>query len=52
MFAGGRTGSRDSRAPLHSVDILPTILREMRHPDRSGAWTGGPRRWTTVSLTA
>ena len=36
VFAGGRTGSRDSRRPLRSVDILPTILREMRIPIRAG----------------
>jgi hypothetical protein len=36
VFAGGRTGRRDSRRPLRSVDILPTILREMRIPIRPG----------------
>ena len=36
VFAGADVGSRDSRYPLRSVDILPTILREMRIPARSG----------------
>jgi hypothetical protein len=29
VFGGGGVGSRDSHHPLRSVDILPTILREM-----------------------
>ena len=29
VFAGADVGSRDSAYPLRSVDILPTILREM-----------------------
>ena len=36
VFAGGRTGPRDSNARIRSVDILPTILREMRIPIRPG----------------
>ena len=36
VFAGAGVGSRDSRHPLHSVDILPTILREMRIPAQRG----------------
>jgi hypothetical protein len=30
VFAGAGVGSRDSRFPMRSVDILPTILRQMR----------------------
>jgi hypothetical protein len=29
VFAGANVGSRDSHHPLRSVDILPTVLREM-----------------------
>ena len=29
VFAGARVGSRDSYQPIRSVDILPTILREL-----------------------
>jgi hypothetical protein len=29
LFGGGVVGSRDLRAPVHSVDILPTVLREL-----------------------
>jgi hypothetical protein len=36
VFAGADVGSRDSGYPLRSVDILPTILREMRIPARPG----------------
>jgi hypothetical protein len=36
VFAGAGIGSRDSRAPMRSVDILPTILREMRIPAQAG----------------
>jgi hypothetical protein len=30
VFAGAGVGSRDSLVPMRSVDILPTILRQMR----------------------
>ena len=30
VFAGAGVGPRDSRFPMRSVDILPTILRQMR----------------------
>jgi arylsulfatase A-like enzyme len=36
VFAGARVGPRDSRYPLRSVDILPTVLRAMGIPARSG----------------
>jgi len=36
VFAGAGTGARDSRRPMRSVDILPTILREMGIPARPG----------------
>ena len=36
VFAGAGVGSRDSRHPLRSVDILPTILRELRIPAQRG----------------
>jgi hypothetical protein len=36
VFAGSDVGSRDSRHPLRSVDILPTILRKMGIPARPG----------------
>jgi hypothetical protein len=36
VFAGAGVGARDSRHPLRSVDILPTILREMRIPAQPG----------------
>ncbi len=36
VFAGADVGSRDSGYPLRSVDILPTILRELRIPARPG----------------
>jgi hypothetical protein len=29
VFAGAGVGARDSHRPLRSVDILPTILREL-----------------------
>jgi arylsulfatase A-like enzyme len=29
VFAGAGVGARDSRYPMRSVDILPTILRQM-----------------------
>jgi len=29
VFAGAGVGPRDSRVPLRSVDILPTVLRAM-----------------------
>lgn len=32
VFAGARIGSRDLRGAVRSVDIMPTILREMRLP--------------------
>ena len=41
VFAGADVGSRDSRYPLRSVDILPTILREMRIAGAARASTGG-----------
>lgn len=36
VFAGARVGPRDSWAPMRSVDILPTIMREMRLPLNAG----------------
>jgi hypothetical protein len=36
VFAGAGVGSRDSRVPLRSVDILPTILRKMGIKERPG----------------
>jgi hypothetical protein len=36
VFAGAGIGPRDSRFPLRSVDILPTILRAMGIPARAG----------------
>jgi len=36
VFAGADVGARDSRRPLRSVDILPTILREMGIAARRG----------------
>ena len=36
VFAGAGIGSRDSGARMRSVDILPTILREMRLPLDAG----------------
>ena len=36
VFAGADVGSRDSPYPLRSVDILPTILREMRIAAKPG----------------
>jgi hypothetical protein len=36
VFFGADVGTRDSRIPLRSVDILPTVLREMGIPGRSG----------------
>lgn len=36
VFAGAGVGSRDSLAPVRSVDILPTILRTMDIPADAG----------------
>jgi len=36
VFGGARVGPRDSGQPLRSVDILPTILREMGIPVQPG----------------
>ena len=36
VFGGARVGPRDSGQPLRSVDILPTILREMGIPAQPG----------------
>jgi predicted AlkP superfamily pyrophosphatase or phosphodiesterase len=36
VFYGAGVGSRDSRFPLRSVDILPTVLREMSIPAQPG----------------
>lgn len=36
VFGGAGVGSRDSRHPLRSVDILPTILRAMDIKARPG----------------
>lgn len=36
VFAGAGVGSRDSWKPMRSVDILPTILSEMRLPLDAG----------------
>ena len=36
VFAGAGIGPRDSYAAMRSVDILPTILREMRLPLDAG----------------
>ncbi len=35
VFAGAGVGSRDSAYPLRSVDILPTVLRELKLRGRS-----------------
>lgn len=43
VFAGAGVGSRDSWKPMRSVDILPTILREMRLPLDAGL--DGRARW-------
>jgi hypothetical protein len=47
VFAGAGIGKRDSNAAMRSVDILPTILRQMRiapRPDLDGAAERLPRR--------
>lgn len=36
VFASAGIGPRDSWEPMRSVDILPTILREMRLPLDAG----------------
>jgi len=36
VFYGADVGSRDSRRPLRTVDILPTVLREMGMRARAG----------------
>ena len=36
VFHGARVGSRDSHYPLRSVDILPTVLRDMDIPAQPG----------------
>jgi arylsulfatase A-like enzyme len=36
VFAGAGVGKHDSKAPMRSVDILPTILRQMGIAPRPG----------------
>jgi hypothetical protein len=36
VFAGAGIGKHDSKAPMRSVDILPTILRQMGIAPRPG----------------
>ena len=51
VFAGAGVGKHDSKAPMRSVDILPTILSGW---DRRGTRTSTARRWswTGASLGA
>jgi arylsulfatase A-like enzyme len=37
VFAGGGVGSRDLRAPVRSVDIMPTVMRALHIPADAGA---------------